>query len=31
VEKSLLKLRIGRLSPDDLNRVRATWNEQFRL
>ena len=31
VEKSLLKLRIGRLAADDLNRVRATWNEQFRL
>jgi mRNA interferase MazF len=31
VEKSLLKLRIGRLAADDLNLVRATWNEQFRL
>ena len=31
VEKSLLKRRIGRLAPDDLNLARATWNEQFRL
>jgi mRNA-degrading endonuclease toxin of MazEF toxin-antitoxin module len=31
IEKSLLKIRIGRLSTDDLNRVRTLWNEKFRL
>lgn len=31
VEKSLLKVRIGRLSGEDLELVRQTWNEQFRL
>jgi len=31
VEKQLLRLRIGRLAPDDLRLVRRTWNEQFRL
>ena len=31
IEKVLLRLRIGRLAPDDLNVVRLTWNEQFRL
>jgi mRNA interferase MazF len=31
VEKTILKLRIGRLQPDDLNRVRTLWNERFRL
>ena len=30
-EKSLLKVRIGRLSDEDLDLVRQTWNEQFRL
>ena len=31
VEKSLLKVRIGKLSEKDLNIVRKTWNKQFRL
>ena len=31
VEKTILKLRIGRLQPDDLNGVRTLWNERFRL
>jgi mRNA interferase MazF len=31
VEKTILKVRIGRLRPDDLSRVRALWNERFRL
>lgn len=31
IEKSLLKIRIGRLSSDDLTRVRTLWNEKFRL
>jgi len=31
VEKSLLKFHIGKLSDDDLDLVRRTWNEQFRL
>ena len=31
VEKSLLRLRIGRLAREDLDRVRALWNEKFRL
>jgi mRNA interferase MazF len=31
VEKSLLRLRIGRLEPADLALVRRAWNEEFRL
>jgi mRNA interferase MazF len=31
IEKVLLRLRIGRLAPDDLALVRLTWNEQFRF
>jgi mRNA interferase MazF len=31
VEKRILKVRIGRLSDDDLDRVRRVWNEKFRL
>ena len=31
VEKALLKVHIGKLSDKDLNLVRNTWNEQFRL
>lgn len=31
VEKNLLRTRIGRLSPDDLARIRTMWNERFRL
>ena len=31
VEKTLLKVRIGKLSGDDRSLVRRTWNEQFRL
>ncbi len=31
IEKSLLKVRIGKLSDDDLSLVRKTWNEEFRL
>jgi len=31
VEKPLLKLRIGRLAREDLDRVRTLWNEKFRL
>jgi mRNA interferase MazF len=31
VEKTILKLRIGTLQPDDLNGVRTLWNERFRL
>ncbi len=31
VEKSLLRLRIGRLAREDLDRVRTLWNEKFRL
>jgi mRNA interferase MazF len=31
VEKPLPKVRIGRLSREDLDRVRTLWNEQFRL
>ena len=31
VEKSVLKLRIGRLDRGDLSRVRMLWNERFRL
>jgi len=31
VEKPLLMLRIGRLTREDLDRVRTLWNEKFRL
>jgi mRNA-degrading endonuclease toxin of MazEF toxin-antitoxin module len=31
VEKPLLRLRIGRLAREDLDRVRKLWNEKFRL
>ncbi len=31
VEKTILKLRIGKLQADDLNRVKTLWNEKFRL
>ena len=31
VEKPLLRLRIGRLAREDLDRVRTLWNEKFRL
>lgn len=31
VEKSLLKVRIGKLAEDDLAAVRHTWNQEFRL
>jgi mRNA interferase MazF len=31
IEKSLLRTRIGRLAPDDFDRVRTMWNEKFRL
>ena len=31
VEKSILKLRIGRLTHKDARRVRNLWNEKFRL
>jgi mRNA interferase MazF len=31
VEKAILKLRIGRLVADDLDRARNLWNEKFRL
>lgn len=31
IEKVLLRQRIGRLMPDDLEFVRVTWNKQFRL
>jgi len=31
VEKPLLRLRIGRLSREDLDRVKKLWNEKFRL
>jgi mRNA interferase MazF len=31
VEKPLLGLRIGRLAREDIDRVRALWNEKFRL
>src|SRR3990172_698727 len=30
VEKSLLRVRIGRLARQDLGRVRTLWNEKFR-
>jgi mRNA interferase MazF len=31
VEKSILKLQVGKLRADDLARVRTLWNETFRL
>ena len=31
VEKPLLRVRIGRLARQDLDRVRTLWNEKFRL
>ena len=31
VEKPLLRLRIGKLAREDLDRVRTLWNEKFRL
>ncbi len=31
IEKSLLKVRIGKLSNEDLSLVRKMWNEEFRL
>lgn len=31
VQKSLLKIRIGRLDSIDLERVRRKWNEEFKL
>ena len=31
VEKSILRVRLGSLASDDLDRVRTLWNEQFRL
>jgi mRNA interferase MazF len=31
VEKPLLRVRIGRLVREDLDRVRTLWNEKFRL
>ena len=31
VEKLLLRVRIGRLAREDLDRVRTLWNEKFRL
>jgi mRNA interferase MazF len=31
VEKPLLRVRIGKLAREDLNRVRTLWNEKFRL
>ena len=31
VEKPLLRLRIGGLAREDLDRVRNLWNEKFRL
>ena len=31
VEKSILKVCIGRLAPSDLDQVRMLWNEKFRL
>ena len=31
VEKTLLKVHIGRLDDTDIEYVRQTWNEQFRL
>lgn len=31
VEKGLLKVRVGRLVEEDLNRVKEAWNKRFRL
>lgn len=31
VEKQILRLRIGKLTAGDLERVRTLWNEKFRL
>ena len=31
VEKRLLKVHIGELDPEDLDRVKTLWNEKFRL
>lgn len=31
VEKQILKLRIGKLTTGDMERVRTLWNEKFRL
>ncbi len=31
VEKPILKLRIGRLASEDLDRVKSLWNDNFRL
>jgi len=31
IEKSILKLRIGRLGPADRERVRTLWNDKFHL
>ncbi len=31
VDKPLLRVRIGRLAREDLDRVRTLWNEKFRL
>lgn len=31
VEKAILKVRIGRLSDEDITLVRSLWNEKFRL
>jgi hypothetical protein len=31
MEKSILKICIGRLAPSDLDQVRMLWNEKFRL
>jgi mRNA interferase MazF len=31
VEKSILRVRIGRLNADDANSVRTLWNTKFRL
>lgn len=31
LEKSLLKMRLGRLSSEDMDRVRTNWNERFRM
>ena len=31
VEKTMLRVRLGRLHRDDLNCVKKLWNEKFRL
>lgn len=31
LEKSILRLRVGRLSASDRDRVRTLWNDKFRL